>query len=51
VTAEPQAEIFSGIGKPELFYENLSGMWSRRIDETWMKPIGLFTAKKMGRLL
>jgi toxin YoeB len=25
---------FEGIGKPELLRENLSGFWSRRIDET-----------------
>lgn len=25
---------FSGIGKPEPLKENLSGFWSRRIDET-----------------
>ena len=25
---------FTGIGKPELLKENLSGFWSRRIDET-----------------
>lgn len=25
---------FSGIGKPELLRENLSGIWSRRIDDT-----------------
>ena len=25
---------FEGIGKPELLKENLSGFWSRRIDET-----------------
>jgi toxin YoeB len=25
---------FDGIGKPELLRENLSGFWSRRIDET-----------------
>ncbi len=27
-------EPFSGIGKPEALKENLSGFWSRRIDET-----------------
>jgi toxin YoeB len=27
-------EPFSGIGKPEALRENLSGFWSRRIDET-----------------
>lgn len=25
---------FSGIGKPEPLYSNLSGMWSRRIDQS-----------------
>ncbi|MDM8545461.1 Txe/YoeB family addiction module toxin [Candidatus Venteria ishoeyi] len=25
---------FDGIGKPEILKENLSGFWSRRIDET-----------------
>ncbi|MDC5839596.1 Txe/YoeB family addiction module toxin [Vibrio europaeus] len=25
---------FEGIGKPELLKENLSGLWSRRIDDT-----------------
>lgn len=25
---------FDGIGKPEPLRENLSGLWSRRIDET-----------------
>lgn len=27
-------EPFGGIGKPESLKENLSGFWSRRIDET-----------------
>jgi toxin YoeB len=27
-------EPFSGIGKPEPLKENLSGLWSRRIDES-----------------
>ncbi|MHB1360000.1 MAG: Txe/YoeB family addiction module toxin [Rhodocyclaceae bacterium] len=27
-------EAFDGIGKPEPLKENLSGFWSRRIDET-----------------
>ena len=27
-------EPFAGIGKPEPLKENLSGFWSRRIDET-----------------
>lgn len=26
--------LFAGIGKPEPLRENLSGFWSRRIDET-----------------
>jgi toxin YoeB len=29
-----QSSPFEGIGKPEPLKENLSGMWSRRIDET-----------------
>ncbi len=29
-----QREPFDGIGKPEPLKENLSGFWSRRIDET-----------------
>ena len=29
-----QRKPFEGIGKPELLKENLSGFWSRRIDET-----------------
>ncbi len=28
-----QRSTFEGIGKPELLKGNLSGMWSRRIDE------------------
>ena len=28
-----QREAFTGIGKPEPLRENLSGYWSRRIDE------------------
>lgn len=28
-----QRNTFDGIGKPEPLKENLSGMWSRRIDE------------------
>ena len=28
-----QREPFDGIGKPELLKENMSGWWSRRIDE------------------
>jgi len=27
-------EPFEGIGKPEALKENLSGLWSRRIDDT-----------------
>ena len=30
---------FEGIGKPEPLKENLSGFWSRRIDDT--KPFGI----------
>jgi toxin YoeB len=29
-----QRNPFDGIGKPEPLKENLSGLWSRRIDET-----------------
>jgi toxin YoeB len=29
-----QRNTYSGIGKPEALKENLSGWWSRRIDET-----------------
>ncbi|GGF80259.1 hypothetical protein GCM10011338_35640 [Alteromonas lipolytica] len=29
-----QRSPFDGIGKPEALKENLSGFWSRRIDET-----------------
>lgn len=29
-----QRDIYKGIGKPEPLKENLSGWWSRRIDET-----------------
>ena len=28
------SDPFEGIGKPEPWKENLSGLWSRRIDET-----------------
>ena len=28
------SHLFEGIGKPEPLRENLSGFWSRRIDET-----------------
>ena len=31
---EVQREPFAGIGKPEPLKENLTGFWSRRIDET-----------------
>jgi toxin YoeB len=31
---ETQRNPFEGIGKPEPLKENLSGFWSRRIDET-----------------
>ena len=31
---EIQREPFAGIGKPEPLRENLSGFWSRRIDDT-----------------
>ena len=29
-----QRDPFNGIGKPEPLKENLSGLWSRRIDES-----------------
>lgn len=29
-----QRDAFDGLGKPEPLKENLSGLWSRRIDET-----------------
>ena len=32
--ADVQRSPFEGIGKPEALKENLSGFWSRRIDET-----------------
>ena len=32
--AETIREPFAGIGKPEALKENLSGFWSRRIDDT-----------------
>ena len=32
--AECKRSPFKGIGKPEALKENLSGFWSRRIDET-----------------
>ena len=32
--ADTQRSPFQGIGKPESLKENLSGLWSRRIDET-----------------
>lgn len=31
---DTQRSPFSGLGKPELLKENLSGFWSRRIDDT-----------------
>jgi len=31
---DAQREPFSGIGKPEALKHSLSGLWSRRIDET-----------------
>jgi toxin YoeB len=31
---ETKKQPFEGIGKPEPLKENLSGLWSRRIDET-----------------
>jgi toxin YoeB len=31
---ETKKQPFEGIGKPEPLKENLSGFWSRRIDET-----------------
>ena len=30
---DAQREPYSGIGKPEVLRENLSGWWSRRIDD------------------
>ncbi len=32
--AETMRSPFTGIGKPEALKENLSGFWSRRIDDT-----------------
>ena len=32
--AETKRSPFEGIGKPEALKENLSGFWSRRIDES-----------------
>lgn len=32
--AETSRSPFTGIGKPEALKENLSGFWSRRIDDT-----------------
>lgn len=29
-----QRSVFDGLGKPEPLKDNLSGLWSRRIDET-----------------
>lgn len=31
---DTQRDPFQGIGKPEPLRENLSGFWSRRVDET-----------------
>ncbi len=31
---DTQRSPFEGIGKPEALKENLSGLWSRRIDDT-----------------
>ena len=33
LTRDIQRSTFEGIGKPEPLKENLSGLWSRRIDE------------------
>lgn len=32
--SDTKRDAFDGIGKPEPLKENLSGFWSRRIDET-----------------
>ncbi len=32
--AETKRSPFEGIGKPEALQENLSGFWSRRVDES-----------------
>lgn len=32
--SDTQRSPFKGVGKPEPLKENLSGLWSRRIDET-----------------
>lgn len=32
--SDSKRSLFEGIGKPELLKENLSGFWSRRIDDT-----------------
>ncbi|PLW83913.1 Txe/YoeB family addiction module toxin [Kineobactrum sediminis] len=32
--ADTQRKPFEGVGKPEPLKENLSGFWSRRIDDT-----------------
>ena len=32
--SDVQGSPFTGVGKPEPLKENLSGFWSRRIDET-----------------
>ena len=34
LTADALRTPFAGIGKPEALRENLSGLWSRRIDQT-----------------
>lgn len=34
LTEAVKVEPFSGIGKPEPLRENLSGLWSRRIDDS-----------------
>jgi toxin YoeB len=34
LTTDTKRSPFEGIGKPEHLKENLSGFWSRRIDET-----------------
>ena len=34
LVVEVQKDPFQGIGKPEPLKENLSGYWSRRIDDT-----------------
>lgn len=34
LTTDTQRNPFQGIGKPEPLQENLTGFWSRRIDDT-----------------